>query len=242
MKEFIFIYKEFGVTDVLFYFFYKVNLKFHRISIVKKWDVIRSARINKIYNALSLLDSPSGIINGKQYIQKEFDFRGNKLFLRPYSSDLNVFEQVIVKQEYKSVIEIYSQFFSEKPNHIFDCGANIGLTSIYFNKVFPDTYFTVIEPFEENIELIKMNFESAGIKKFSILHGGVWNKDTKLSISREFRDRKEWSISLIESNDLVNEIMGFSLLGLIEKSITEIDILKIDIEGTEKLLFENSEY
>ena len=75
------------------------------------------------------------------------------------------------------------------------------------------------------------------------MHGGVWNKNTPLLINRNFRDGKEWSIRLIENvEENNNTISGFCLSSIINKMPTMIDILKIDIEGAEKELFNDETY
>jgi FkbM family methyltransferase len=72
-----------------------------------------------------------------------------------------------------------------------------------------------------------------------MLHGGVWNKDTTLMLNRAFRDGKDWSISLEESKAGDGDINGYSLTKIVAKINGNIDILKIDIEGAEKMIFED---
>lgn len=78
------------------------------------------------------------------------------------------------------------------------------------------------------------------VGKYKILEGGIWNKNANLSLNRDFRDGKEWSINLTEN--VKGEIKGYSLSGLLETYNQPVDILKIDIEGGEKALFEDQDY
>ena len=171
----------------------------------------------------------------------EITFNQIVLYLRPYTSDADVYLQVFKNEDYKSLVEIYQQIYSDNADIIFDCGGNIGFTSIYLKQFFPNANFVVIEPFIDNIEILKLNFDLNKINNAEIIRGGVWNRNCNLQIKRDFRDGKEWSIVLNETNSLKNIISGISISDLISK-YTCIDILKIDIEGSEKILFQDLEY
>jgi len=162
-----------------------------------------------------------------------------KIYLRPFSSDLDVYSQVIIQNSYQPVIEIYKQVFKEQPIYLIDLDANIGLTSIFFANSFKELNITAVEPFKENFEMAELNMKSNNLKNYKILLGGIWNKNTKLSIKRDFRDGKEWGINLVEDSN--GEIEGYCLIELL-RHYPQTDILKIDIEGAEKKLFETDDY
>ncbi len=242
LEELGFIYNEYGIKDAVFYFFYQLELWFKLRPFNQRKRAEREKRIEKLYSIISAFKNGIIEINGEKYIAQKLEPSNQSIIkLRMNSSDTKVFAQVILKQEYKSVIEIYNQFFFTPAKLIVDCGANIGLASIYFFQHFPNASFMAIEPFKENVAMIRLNFEGCGLFHYTILEGGVWNKDTDLFINREFRDREEWSIALSESGD-GKIIKGYSLAKLIEKTAEAIDILKIDIEGAEVKLFESNDY
>ena len=58
-------------------------------------------------------------------------------------------------------------------------------------------------------------------------------------MSRSFRDGKEWAISVAEAdNNCVGTIQGITVRNLMEEhALPRIDVLKMDIEGTEALIF-----
>ena len=66
MKELLFLCKECGFGDALFYFFYKIDLKVQYFPYIKRAKKKRFDRIEKIYAALSLLQFQTDIIDGKK--------------------------------------------------------------------------------------------------------------------------------------------------------------------------------
>lgn len=160
-----------------------------------------------------------------------------KVRKRP-SSDLNVFAQIYQYNEYKPLVETFKKHF---PNHetlnIIDAGSNIGLTSVYLSKHFPDSKFITIEPDSSNFESVSYNLETNGIKNAVKIKGGLWSKNTNLKIVKDFRDKNDWSIRVEETNEEA-DLKAFSIPFLMnEHKLDTIDILKIDIEGSEKEVF-----
>jgi FkbM family methyltransferase len=219
---------------------HKVRLKWTNSGFVKSWKGLNEKWLNKIDGALFYYVNEPALIDQREYI-KVNPSTGSSVYLRPFTSDKDVYLQVFVNEDYKSVISIYEQIFKKQPIKIIDCGSNIGLTTVYFKEKYPKAEFLAIEPFADNISMMKLNFEVNNINKTGIIEGGVWNKTEKLFLNRDFRDGKEWSISVGTPNGSGGEIQAFSVLDIINQK-GDIDILKIDIEGSEKQLFADIEY
>jgi FkbM family methyltransferase len=160
-----------------------------------------------------------------------------KLRKRP-SSDLNVFAQIYQYHEYQPLVETFQKHFpKDKKLNIIDAGSNIGLTSVYLSKHFPNSNFITIEPDTSNSESISYNLKDNKIENAAQIKGGLWSKNTNLRIVNDFRDQKDWSIRVEETNE-EGDLKAFSVNYLITKNKFEtIDILKIDIEGSEKEVF-----
>lgn len=154
------------------------------------------------------------------------------------SSDLDVFSQIYKYLEYKPLVEIFKKNFPKSKNlNIIDAGSNIGLTTVYLSKYFPESRFITIEPDSSNFEIMSSNFDLNKIKQVEKIKGGIWSQNAFLKIISDFRDKNHWSIRVEETND-VSELPAFSLNHLVEQyRFSEIDILKIDIEGSEKEVF-----
>ena len=153
------------------------------------------------------------------------------IFLRNNTSDIPTFEQVIINQD-------YLMYYNFDPKVILDCGANIGLASVYFSNKFPDAKIISIEPEKSNFELLLKNTEKYG--NVITLNGGIWNKSTNLAIKDV--GLGNWGFVVEESDTSTRySIKAFTIDGIIKQfNIEQIDILKIDIEGSERELFESN--
>lgn len=169
-------------------------------------------------------------------------FEGSKYSLRIGSTDFLVFNQVILDKEYEPIIDLIGKNNSRFTNFkIIDAGANVGLASIYFKKVFTNSKIVAIEPDLMNFEALNNHIELNNyLGEIIPLRGGIWGANMKLNLSNSFRDGREWSLNLEETG--LNEtgtIDAYSLEELMRMhSFETIDFLKIDIEGGEKNLFE----
>ncbi len=161
------------------------------------------------------------------------------VFLRENSSDLDVFNQIFLNNEYKAVVEFIKVNLNIPMHTIIDAGANIGLTSIYFIKHFPQTNIISIEADPSNFEVLKKNVMH--YENIQVINAALWNSNTTLSINSNFRDGRSWSRSVKEINQ--EEEQSFTILAIDINSlfnryeIDSIDLLKIDIEGSEAKIF-----
>lgn len=157
-----------------------------------------------------------------------------KIRKRP-SSDMDVFSQIYQYLEYKPVVETFKKHFpNDTKLNFIDAGSNIGLTTVYFSKFFPGSNFINIEPDSSNFETMSFNFEANGILPLESIKGGIWSTNANLKIVSDFRDKNDWSFRVEETSEST-DLKAYSINYLIEKNhFSTIDILKIDIEGSEK--------
>lgn len=179
--------------------------------------------------------------NNKNFVSYYPNFGVTARLRKRPSSDLNVFAQIYQYDEYKPLIETFQKHFpNDKKLNIIDAGSNIGLASVYLSKHFPSSNFICIEPDTSNFESINYNLEVNKIKNVIKIKGGLWSKNTNLKIVNDFRDQKDWSIRVEETTE-AGDLKAFSVNYLMKEHHFEvIDILKIDIEGSEKEAFTSS--
>ena len=158
--------------------------------------------------------------------------------LRKGTTDDNTFAQVYLKEEYKTVINESSQLFKkDDPLVIIDGGANIGLFTLYIKNHFTNATVICIEPDPENFQQLKQNVST--YKNVYCENAGLWIKDTKLKVYDKHNFGK-WGL-VVEENLKEGNIQAVSINSLLTKhDLKRIDILKLDIETSEKILFSDN--
>jgi FkbM family methyltransferase len=153
----------------------------------------------------------------------------HKVFLRRRSSDFLVFEEVFID-------EVYQLPSGTEAKYIIDAGANIGLAALYFQRSFPGAKIISIEPVTENFHLLMLN--TSGYHNITCYQNGLWDKKSNLKITNTTEG--DWAF-MVEETDAEGDISAISINDiLIENPTCKIDILKMDIEGSEKEVFETN--
>lgn len=114
---------------------------------------------------------------------------------------------------------------------IFDCGANIGFTIRQFKKDYPDSTIHAFEAAKENIELLEYNTRQ--LKNVRINHAAVSDFQGKTTINIH-KEPNSSSIKNIPGAIRTERTSVLTLKGYMEENkIPRIDLLKLDIEGSE---------
>ena len=192
-----------------------------------KYDIKRSSFIKK--------SKPE---NQEAVYRLELKNYRNSFFIRNRpSSDYDVLRQVIFEAEYELACSAFEHNFKTfEPIRIVDAGANIGLTSLFFTERFPNSVIYALEPEPENFKMLLKNI--AGLDIIKPLQNALSaEKGKRFDLGKSMRDGADWARTTRESvngtiggitlNELLIEIGGF------------LDILKIDIEGAERFIFDN---
>lgn len=110
---------------------------------------------------------------------------------------------------------------------ILDCGGHIGLSAIYFKRQHPNAQVTVFEPDARNFEFLKNNLASQGYLDVVLRNEAIWIENTTLTFSSEA------SMSSKIATDKIIGGVEVKAVRLKDRLTTEIDLLKLDIEGAE---------
>jgi FkbM family methyltransferase len=122
---------------------------------------------------------------------------------------------------------------------VVDLGANVGLASIFFHEhYFPNARFIAVEPSPKNIAVLQKNL-AANIQKAEIVPvavsteiGLVCIDDTEVGYNVNILNQKKAQNTEGGEN---TEVLTLTMQRIIEDlKINRIDLLKMDIEGTEK--------
>jgi FkbM family methyltransferase len=149
------------------------------------------------------------------------------ILLRNSQSDLISFREIFFKKEY--AIQLPANF---KPTVIIDAGGNIGLTSVYFATQYPEAKIICIEPDENNYLCMIKNV--GAYSNITPIHGALWHALEKLTLSNKGYGNRGFMLEQGTDN-LIPTVTINHLLN--QFNLSHIDILKIDIEGSEKEVF-----
>jgi FkbM family methyltransferase len=152
------------------------------------------------------------------------------IVLRAGTSDPLIFNQIFLYHGYNFAFNLTS------PQKVFvDLGANIGLFAIYMKNKYPDAKIICLEPDPDNFSILEKNI--ASYPNIYCECCGIWNKDINLKVYDKYNRGKKDSMAVEE--DLEHgTVQGISMKTLLNKyNIEKVDLLKIDIETSEKQLF-----
>jgi FkbM family methyltransferase len=120
----------------------------------------------------------------------------------------------------------------ERP-FILDCGANIGLSVIYFKRLYPGSVITAFEADKEIFKVLKKNIQSFGYNDVELVNRAVWNSETELNFTSDGGDAGRLSMPNDTPDHLVKTVRLRNYLD------HRIDFLKLDIEGAETMVLED---
>ncbi|GFO55064.1 hypothetical protein GMSM_20710 [Geomonas sp. Red276] len=204
------------------------------IRLVKK---LIPERVKRIYHLRKVLGSTSSAIRysaapGGKVV--DVTVGGENLRIRAGSSDLEVAISSLHLEEYGDISWPHASV-------IVDAGANIGTSAIYFARRFPEATVYAIEPEEDNFRLLVENTASYG--NIVPIRAALWG--TRCSRKIKNRQTGPWGYTVADTDGAAEatgqEIDCITMATLLaDFGLERIDILKIDIEGGEKEVFEAS--
>jgi FkbM family methyltransferase len=158
--------------------------------------------------------------------------------IRNCKNDLATFTHVIVGRGYEMP-------FESAPECIVDLGANIGLASVWFATRFPGSSVLAVEPDPANFELLLANTRS--YPNVTAVQAALWTECGKVELTdpgtgpdgyRLGSQTPEHADAGAQRSTVVNAIDLPTLMA--DHGIDRIGILKVDIEGAEREVFDAS--
>jgi FkbM family methyltransferase len=134
--------------------------------------------------------------------------------------------------------QYYRLPLARRPMTILDLGANIGLSTIYFARQFPDAALACVEPAPDNLRLLRKNLALNGVRA-TVIAAAVDANERPLLLELQGRDYEHRIIEPSERGSRPTlRIEGVSVPTILQQlSWDRIGLLKVDIEGHEKELF-----
>jgi FkbM family methyltransferase len=144
------------------------------------------------------------------------------------STDAWVLYQLLVMQEYALVADL------DSPAFIIDGGANIGIASLYFLNEYPAARIVAVEPSPANFEILRKNLAPYA-ERVTLIQGAIWKNSGRLLLEP---GQEEWGTSVRSTDgDESGSVEAFTLPELMAYGNGGVDLLKLDIEGSESEVF-----
>ncbi|WP_417430140.1 FkbM family methyltransferase [Kiloniella sp.] len=121
--------------------------------------------------------------------------------------------------------KLYDFDIEKQAPRIIDCGAHIGLATLYFYRKFPDAVITSFEADPNIFKVLKKNINAMGLSDKGTKNQAVWISDNGVSFNSTSDD------SGYVSDDGI-KVPSIRLHDLLADEV-EVDLLKLDIEGAE---------
>jgi len=165
--------------------------------------------------------------------------RPTRLTLRPFAGDLYVLYEVLTFRAYDIPPSLLP---TDKVRVIIDCGANIGITSLFLAARYPDATILSVEPHPENFALLKANVaEVPRILPIQACVTGISQNAVRFTT-----DQAAWGNRIAtDANTDANSVWvpAITIEELCKQNgIEKIDLLKLDIEGAEEQVLENGTF
>ncbi len=136
------------------------------------------------------------------------------------ASFIYMFEEIFEREIYRFNAE------GESP-YVLDCGSNIGLSVIYFKRLYPRARVVAFEADDEIFAVLKRNAERWELNEVELVCRAVWSEETTLNFKHEGADGGR-----IEQTGSAHD-KSVRTVRLRDYLDRRVDFLKIDIEGAE---------
>jgi FkbM family methyltransferase len=202
-----------------------------------KWDALRFAHDSVL---LFVSDQP---LTAKLKALNELTrvaLKSNTSGRRKHSVDIS--SKRVTYLDRRSLYYAYRDIFVREsylfhPTHtaplILDCGANIGLATLYFKLLWPDSEILAFEPDRPTFAVLEKNIADNSLKGVTAYNVALWDKDETIDF---FVDQARPGMLLMSAQ---RERAGGQRTTVVARRLSvfigtrSVDFLKLDVEGAE---------
>jgi FkbM family methyltransferase len=197
-----------------------------------RYTLLRSTFQFHIRNALGMALDPHRTVTVGLWIQRN---SLTKLRVRPFAGDLFVLYEVLAFNNYHIASSLVPP---DDVRVIVDCGANIGITSLFLAARYPRATILSVEPDAENFALLKANV--ADVSRIVPIRACLTG--TPQGRVRFTSGHAAWGNHISADGDGV-WVPAITIDELCRQNrIDKIDLLKLDIEGAEEQVLESGTF
>lgn len=171
-------------------------------------------------------------------MQKEVKIFGKTVMLTMRNEgDYAVANELFLDHQYRQCDEV----IKSAEHAVIDIGGHLGFFSLYASLLNSKVPIYAFEPHIGNFELLKKNLKDNRVRNVTAKNLAVSNElgEVDLLISKE--DLNHSTVHAIEPTDEVQKVQAITLEKILDRHrIGQVDLLKIDCEGAEFAILEDS--
>lgn len=201
---------------------------------------------NEIQHMLQLRKSPRvGVLadEGQRYnlLRNSLEMNFARKSRRP---TIPIFDYRVTGYDFKSLNYLFYEKFvdqeyffatdSRRP-FIIDCGSHIGMSILYFKRLYPRAQIIGFEPAPDTFRLLTENIQQNALKDITVFNKAVGNKEEKM----KFFGDDSLTASLLEGRETKKSATEVDVVRLSNYIDRTVDFLKLDVEGAEGMVLED---
>ncbi len=156
----------------------------------------------------------------------------HRVTIRPGTEDADVFRSVFLRDECRVPASP-----ARPPRVIVDGGAYVGYSTAYYALAYPEARIIAVEPEPNNLAQLRANTKD--LPNVTVVHGAIWHRRERLHI--ENPGAASYSFRMTPDTAGAEFVQAFTIPDLMALAETDfIDILKLDIEGAEREVFQHA--
>ncbi len=159
--------------------------------------------------------------NSPRYSSRRIRFLRYQFFVPDCASFIWQFREIFFEQTYK--------FTADRPDPvIYDCGANIGTSCLYFKTLYPNARIKAFEADPNIFAAFQKNMKDNNILDIEVFDKAVWHSSGKVRFGVDGADGG----AIDQTDGAIIQVETIRLGEWLAKE-EQVDLLKIDIEGAE---------
>jgi len=209
-----------------------INLFFRRVYDRLKW-IVGTARLGATFSArvkilfggawLFLNDSWKSSLRFTAVIEQ---FGRSLPFCFEDVGDFGLFCEIFQETPYEDLLP-------ETANVVVDLGANVGVSALYFRLRYPEAAIYCFEPDPANLR--RLRAQAAILGDTQVRNVALWSSDSTVSFYTDPHRGSLSAVSAVHDRQQEISVRARTLASVLEEQgISEVDVLKFDIEGAEE--------
>jgi len=156
---------------------------------------------------------------------------GFTVHLFNYKTFTSLFRQMFITREY---------YFTSATSHpfIIDCGSNIGMSVLFFKRLYPESTVLAFEPDRETFNLLEKNVRGNNLDNVEIFNKAVSDSDGAIDFYSNPDNPGALTMSIYSTWNPEKISYKVETVKLSRYITKPVDFLKMDIEGSEYVVIE----